>query len=183
MDKNEEKKEVNNNMNNMKLDGPSQQFYNFLSDNNLDQYFENFKKNDCCNIQDVEYIIYDEDFLKNDIGIKNPIHRKKIIGEGKKLNDKMKVFKDSTMIPSILLHKLSKQGIVTMDILCNEVKNKHDLKNKLKIENENQRNLLWNIINSQINPQEMEREETPEGQYKTEGVQENVAQNDTAYMM
>eukprot|EP01084_Bolivina_argentea_P018525 34476_1 len=132
------------------INGPIQQFYEFLKHHRLEQYFVKFKENECCDIRDIEYLIDDEDFLKNDIGIKHKIHRKRLIGECTKLKQQMDIFKETNLIPSILIEKLSDYGIVTMHILCKQVEKKMDLRNKLHIDNDNQITLLWNIIQIQI---------------------------------
>eukprot|EP01084_Bolivina_argentea_P036913 68237_1 len=136
------------------MDGATKHFYYFLKENKLEKYFEKFKENECCDIRDIEYLMEDIDFLKNDIGIKNPIHRKKLLGESNKLKNKMNAFKDTTLIPPVLLQKLIKCGIVTMDILCSEIEKKSDLKKKLGIVNKNQLELLWQIVYIQINPKQ-----------------------------
>eukprot|EP01083_Nonionella_stella_P097258 273362_1 len=132
----------------------TQQFFNFLKRNGLEKYFEKFKENECCSMRDCEYLLGETDFLKDDIGIKNPIHRKKLLGELAKLKYRMDEFKMcmNNIIPEVMVLRLLDFGIVTMDILCNQVKKKSDIRNKLRINNNCQCNLLWNIIQMQINP-------------------------------
>eukprot|EP01083_Nonionella_stella_P000945 2698_1 len=134
------------------LDDATRHFYNFLKDNKLDKYFHAFKANECCDIRDVEYLVNDTEFLKNDIGINNPIHRKKLMGEIVKLKKEMDEFNDMNIIPIVLMHKLLKHGIVTLHILCTEIQQKSDLQQKLGIQSQSQRELLWNIIDLQNNP-------------------------------
>eukprot|EP01083_Nonionella_stella_P107156 310046_1 len=134
------------------MDGATRYFYIFLRNNKLDQYFAGFKDAECCDIRDIEYLMDDVEFLKNQIGIRNLIHRRKLMGEFSKLKHKMDEFKNSNLIPNVLVDKLVTNGIVTMDLLCSQCQSKQDLIDKFNIRNENQLNLLWNIIDIQINP-------------------------------
>eukprot|EP01084_Bolivina_argentea_P249897 418494_1 len=145
-DNNEEKKEEIMD----ELSGATQQFYNFLCDNNLEKYFEKFKAKDVCDIRDIEYLMDDDEkFLQNDIGIMNAVHRKKLIGQCRKLKREMDNFEHCDLIPSIILKQLWKHGIVTMDILCKEVENKIDLKMKYGINDDKYCDLVWNIVELQ----------------------------------
>eukprot|EP01083_Nonionella_stella_P001011 2905_1 len=135
------------------MHGSTKQFYNFLKQHRLDQFFDKFKENECADIRDIEYLMEDQEFLKNDIGIKSPIHRRRFIGECTKLKEEMDAFKQSNLIPILLLDALSHCGIITMKILCKEVQTKLDLKNKCNIMDEKQRTLLWNVIQLQMQPQ------------------------------
>eukprot|EP01083_Nonionella_stella_P189980 703794_1 len=146
MDNDDEAKEVI-------MSGPTQQFYNFLKQHRLEQFFDKFKENECNDIRDIEYLMEDEEFLENNIGLKRPIHRRRFIGECKKLKEEMDAFKQSNLIPILLLDKLSECGIITMKILCKEVQKKLDLENKLNIADEQQCTLLWNVIQLQFQPQ------------------------------
>eukprot|EP01084_Bolivina_argentea_P133899 236295_1 len=131
------------------MDNATRYFYNFLKNNKLDKYFHKFEENECCDIRDIEYLI-DPDFFQNVIGISNPIHIRKMLALFTELKHKMDDFK--AFIPHVLIAKLSTHGIVTMDILCGEIETKSDLTHKLHIHNPNQCQLLWNIIDLQINP-------------------------------
>eukprot|EP01083_Nonionella_stella_P313056 1121991_1 len=71
------------------MHGSTKQFYNFLKQHRLDQFFDKFKENECADIRDIEYLMEDQEFLKNDIGIKSPIHRRRFIGECTKLKEEM----------------------------------------------------------------------------------------------
>ena len=53
-------------------------------------------------------------------------------------------------ISPILYEQLAQYGIVTKEILFNEVKHKLDSKTKFKIKNKNQINVIWNIIMKQL---------------------------------
>eukprot|EP01083_Nonionella_stella_P041171 111650_1 len=139
------------------------QFYNFLKGNNLEKYFDQFKLNEVFDIRDIEYLVDENDFLRDNIGIKNPIHRKKLLGEIGKLKQRMDAFNQiMNNIPDMLMGILLSFGIVTMDILCSEIKQKSDLKDKLKIETDSQCDLLWGFIEKQRHPN-LENQQT-EGQ-------------------
>eukprot|EP01083_Nonionella_stella_P180248 642235_1 len=49
------------------------QFKAFLSQSKMLRYFDKFVANDCCNMQAIRY--FDDEFLSQDIGIKNKIAR------------------------------------------------------------------------------------------------------------
>eukprot|EP01084_Bolivina_argentea_P318796 552951_1 len=155
------------------MNGPTKQFYLFLKDHRLEKYFSKFEENSCCDIRDIEYLVNDENFLQKDIGMKNTIERQRFLGESRKLKHNMDLFKNAN-ISSILLVKLSKFGVVTFDILCNEIESKLDLKNKFKIYNDNQCDLLWSSINSHLNPQKNYNQQ----QYQQEGVSKNMKETD-----
>eukprot|EP01083_Nonionella_stella_P270933 917680_1 len=134
------------------MNGTTQQFYNFLKQHRLEQFFEKFQENRCNDVRDIEYLIQDEEFLKNEIGLKS-IELKRFVGECKKLKEEMDAFQQSNLIPILLVDKLSKCGIITMKILCREVQHKLDLKNKFNIADKKQCTLLWNVIQLQLQPQ------------------------------
>eukprot|EP01084_Bolivina_argentea_P057552 105157_1 len=123
------------------------QFLAFLSRMNMAKYFNKFQENDCCDMQSILY--FDDDFLKDDIGIKNRIARKKFIGECNKMRKQMDEFQNDYGITAFVYDKLARYGIVTVPILCYEVKNIDDLKGKLKITNDNQCTFLLQIIQNQ----------------------------------
>eukprot|EP01083_Nonionella_stella_P262036 891492_1 len=50
------------------------QFKSFLRKSKMGRYFDTFVANDCCNMQSIRY--FDDEFLCQDIGIKNKIARK-----------------------------------------------------------------------------------------------------------
>eukprot|EP01083_Nonionella_stella_P305526 1066216_1 len=144
--------------------GVNKQFYMFLQQHRLEQYFDKFKENECHDIRDLEY--FDEDFIKNEIGIKSPIQRRRFIGECKKFKVQMDEFKQLNSIPPMLLMKLQTFGIVTMYILCQEVQQELDLKNKFGL-GDTQCQLLWNIINDHSQPKSNKMDQA-------EGITDNV---------
>ena len=111
--------------------------------------FDSFKENECCDMDSIE--LFDDETLRDDIGITNKIHRKKILKKCRQMKEEMDNFKDNLGIPTILYKPLAKYGVVTLSILCNEIKTKNDLKIKYKMTNENQCQLLWNIIQQNEN--------------------------------
>eukprot|EP01084_Bolivina_argentea_P291708 501369_1 len=125
------------------------QFFLFLKRMRMDKYFDKFKKNECCDMDSIE--LFDVDILTEDIGITNKIHKKKFLKKCQKMKQDMDYFRDDVGIPSILYDRLAKYGIVTMGILCDEVKRKEDLKAKFIITNVNQCDLLWNIVQKNEN--------------------------------
>ena len=165
------------------MDGPNKQFHDFLRDNRLDKYYDKFKENDCSDIRDIGYLLEDEGFLKNEIGMKNPIERKRFLGEGQELKGRMDHFKSQYQIPIILHKNLAKKGIVTIDILCQEIQNKSDLKDKLDINNDNQQEFLWEIINNQINPKMNNENNDESEEYQEEGADDlNLDEEVTPYI-
>ena len=99
-----------------------------------------------------------------------------------KLKDKMDAFNDSNLIPSILLNKSSKQGIVTMDILCNEIQIKQDLETKLNVNNQSHRELLWNIIDAQINATDHQYQMEGVTMEANEGIKDSKNKNETSHI-
>merc|ERR1712176_1512254 len=157
-DMNESKENVDeygNNLDKMQLNGPMMQFYKILSNLRMTKYFQKFQDYECSDIGLIDCFVDDadaEELLKNDVGIKNKVHRKKLIKAFKDLTLQMDAFKNCEFIPSFLILKLAKYGIVTMDILCIEIEQKSDLMNKANIDNESQCELLWNIVQNQRQP-------------------------------
>eukprot|EP01084_Bolivina_argentea_P123048 218088_1 len=135
------------------MSGPVKQLNKFLIDIGFEQYFESFVKNGC----DISYIEdFDDETLMNDIGIKSKLQRKKFLRETVVFKNEMDQFNKILLdnnISVVISKKLKKHGIVTVHILCNEVKRKVDLKNLFEISNDLQCVLLWNIIESQLNPE------------------------------
>ena len=130
------------------------QFYQFLKGMRMEKYFDKFKENECCDMDSIE--LFDDEILLQDIGIKNKIVRKKFLKKCRKIKSEMDHFKDNYQIPPILYDRLAKYGIVTLGILCDEVKKISVLKIKYKITNVHQCDLLWNIIQENENMKQME---------------------------
>ena len=130
------------------------QFYNFLKGMRMEKYFDKFKENECCDMDSIE--LFDDETLKDDIGIKNKIARRKFLKKCRKLKTDMDCFKDDYGIPSIVYERLAKYGIVTLNVLCEEVQKRNDLMIKYKMINENQCDLLWNIIQQNVNGYQIE---------------------------
>ena len=120
------------------------QFKLFLKGMQMDKYYDRFKENEYCDMDCIP--LFDEETLEKDFGIMNKIHRKKFLNKCSKMKIDMDNFKNNYGIPSIVYDKLSKYGIVTINILCDEIKDKADLVNKYELDDENQRDLLWNLI-------------------------------------
>ena len=135
----------------------------------MEKYLDAFRRNECSDIRDIGYLLNDEEFLKEEIGIRNPVERGRFLGEGRELKKAMETFKTSN-IPSILIQKLSRFGIVTMDLLCHQVRSKSDLENKYNIHNETHCDLLWNLIGSHLYGQ-TRYDDIPHSVHQTEGVE------------
>eukprot|EP01084_Bolivina_argentea_P292472 502805_1 len=144
--------------------GPSKQFEKFLTKHRLEKYYKNFEKNECADIRDIKYLI-DDEFLQNDINIKVKIHRRKFIMEATELTKQMDSFKNPklSLIPAILTQKLADYGVVTMDIMCEEVTNKSDLRYKFNIQENKQCDLLWNVVQKQFYNNDMSDMNQQEG--------------------
>eukprot|EP01083_Nonionella_stella_P052768 139880_1 len=158
--------------------GPVRQLKKFLTEVALEEYFESFTKNDC-DIRDIED--FDDDILENDIGIKSRLKRKRFLREAgifKKEMDEFNEVKIQHNVSSLISKQLRKHGIITVHILCNEVKCKLDLKTVLEISNDVQCDVLWNIIQSQLNPSNVNEHNNGDNDYPDEGVQ-NVANVET----
>eukprot|EP01083_Nonionella_stella_P128701 390037_1 len=150
------------------LSGPVRQLKNFLIDICLEDYFESFRKNDC----DISYIEdFDDDTLENDIGIKSRLKRRKFLREAatfKKEMDEFNAIMTQRNVSSLVSKQLRKHGILTVDILCNEVKCKLDLNKILKINNDLQCDAIWDIVQSQMNP--LHAEDNSGSDYAVEGM-------------
>eukprot|EP01084_Bolivina_argentea_P007707 14480_1 len=156
---------------NVEMSGVTRQFYNFLLQNGLEEYFDKFKEKNCSEIGYI-YDLMDNECLENDIGIKNNVHRKRFIRESILLKNEMNEFRQCiNSISPLLFEKLAKKyGIVTVNILCKEVENKSDLKNKFEVNDESHCNLLWNIIENQLHPPQIEYQFSTEGTQNSEPI-------------
>ena len=130
------------------------QFFNFLKRIRMEKYFDKFKQSECCDLESIG--LFDDDTLKEDIGIKNKIHRRRILANCKEMKVEIEKFKNNHGIPLILYERLAKYGIITLSILCNEVKEPTDLKMKFEIANENQCDLLWDVVQQNENMMQLE---------------------------
>ncbi len=89
------------------------------------------------------------------------------------------------MIPSILSEKLGQFGVVTLRILCKQVENKIDLKNKFNIGNNEHCELLWKLVTIQRYPMQYHDDQQQQNVIyddQQEGINNNVDNNvvDTA---
>ena len=133
----------------LNMEGPKRQFFYFLKKYGFERYFDKFDQHECSDIREIEYLLNDDNFLKTEIGLKDAARRNNFVKECRKMKNAMDELKSSNIIPSMLLKRLAKSGIVSMDILCTEIQNKSELQSKLNINNANQFELLWNIIDKQ----------------------------------
>eukprot|EP01083_Nonionella_stella_P161706 529993_1 len=150
----EENKQENDEDMDVLQDGPTQQFYAFLENIRLTEYFDQFKEASVCDIRDVEF--FDADTL-SDIKFRNKLHEKKLLKEAEnfkvKMNEFMQLLKENQISSQ---HKLlfNKLGIVTVDILCDQIQEKEHLKQKCNITNVQRQDLIWRMIERQWNPTE-----------------------------
>eukprot|EP01083_Nonionella_stella_P237820 833934_1 len=131
----------------------AKQLHLFLKSCRLEQYFGALRETGCADIRDIEYA--NEDIFE-DIVFKSKMHKRRLIGECKKLRKQMDEFRKETKangIPSIVVDELSDFGIVTMDILCKEVEQKSDLKDKFDIGNVQHCEMLWTLIDTYLHPE------------------------------
>eukprot|EP01084_Bolivina_argentea_P169035 293049_1 len=126
-----------------------QQFYKFLERISMQKYFDKFKENECCVMESIA--LFDDEILQKEIGIVAKIARKTFLKHCKKMGMEMDQFKNQYNIPAVLYEKLAKYGIVTINILCNEVQNTDDLKKKFKIMDQMQCDIIWTVIQSVLN--------------------------------
>eukprot|EP01084_Bolivina_argentea_P054665 100248_1 len=118
----------------------------------MEKYIDKFKENDCADMESIPH--FDDDDLK-DIGLKK-ILRKKFLAKCAMMKQEIDEFRNKYQIPSILNQRLAKYGVVTINILCGEVKDKKDLQLKYQITNERQCNLLWELIQQKENLNDIE---------------------------
>eukprot|EP01083_Nonionella_stella_P175354 610380_1 len=122
----------------------ARQFEMFLKRNNLETYADTFVEQ-CCN--DLEFVdMFTDELLQNDIKMQNKFLRKRFLSKCVEMKDDMDRLKDECGISSVLYNRLAKYGLVTMNILCEEIKKQSDLKDKYQIDNDNQCNFVWQLI-------------------------------------
>ena len=106
----------------------------------MEKYLDKFRENDCCDMESIQH--FDDEFLRETIGMNNPI----LIRKCAAMREEMEDFKKEYAINKILYGRLVQYGIVTAAILCDQVKTKKDLKLKFKIENDKQCQFLWALV-------------------------------------
>ena len=126
------------------IESVKMQFLNFLKRTNMEMYYDKFEVNGCWNIKDIEF--FDDEYLDKTMGIKNSIIRKRFLKQCRRFKVDMEEFQNECGINKVLYERLAKYGLVTLSILCNAVQSKDDLKEKYKITNESQLELLWNLV-------------------------------------
>ena len=109
----------------------------------MEKYYDKFEENECNDLESIP--LFDDEFLKDEIGIKNKILRKKFLINCDKMNKEMIKFKTKCGINEYLYDQLSKYGIVTLTILCDSITNKKNLSAKYSVNNDNQCELLWKL--------------------------------------
>merc|ERR1712087_92326 len=124
------------------------QFYAWLQRMKMEQYFIKF---DECEYADMELIShFDNETLKDEIGITKALHRKKFLQKCSEISVRMENFRAEHGISAILHQKLASYGVVTKDILCAEVAVESDLLCKFNITCAKDRTLLWRIVQESV---------------------------------
>eukprot|EP01084_Bolivina_argentea_P031875 58978_1 len=117
---------------------------------NLKQYLSSFEQNEYNDISMIEY--FDEDTIKNEIGIKKSVHYKLImkkINEFKQLQNKFNVVLDNNAQLKQYKQEFEQNGIVTLKDLQTDIQTPQELGKILRIRDQNKINLLWNIVESE----------------------------------
>eukprot|EP01083_Nonionella_stella_P199805 732370_1 len=109
----------------------TKQFETFLKRNDLENYTNKFQEHKCCDLEFVD--MFDDDLLQNEIGINNKLLRKRFLKKCEKMKTDMDRFQNEYGISALLMERLSDYGLVTIKILCEEIKKESDLKDKYKI--------------------------------------------------
>eukprot|EP01083_Nonionella_stella_P236565 830740_1 len=162
--------------------GPKQQFYKFLEDTRLTEYFDQFEEANVSDIRDVEF--FDADTL-SDIKFRNKLHMKKLLKEAEKLKVKMNEFVQLLRENHVSSqHKLlfNNLGIVTVDILCNQIKEKKHLQQKCNITNVPQQDMIWRMIERQWNPNQYGEDRKDNQVYHNPDQGDEGAKAETAYI-
>eukprot|EP01083_Nonionella_stella_P106944 309158_1 len=153
------------------------QFHEFLKEIHLEAYHDVFKQNECCDMESIRY--FDDDILKNDIGVRSAVARKRFLAKCKQMVQEMDQFKERG-ISSVLYKQLNKYGIVTMDILCVTIKNKGDLKSVYGIERDADVNALWDMMKrNEINEIEGNNNNDVDVQNAAQNLPQHVHSNNT----
>eukprot|EP01083_Nonionella_stella_P180089 641256_1 len=134
----------------------TKQFETFLKRNDLENYTNKFQEHKCCDLEFVD--MFDDDLLQNEIGINNKLLRKRFLKKCEKMKTDMDRFQNEYGISALLMERLSDYGLVTIKILCEEIKKESDLKDKYKINNEKQCNFVWKLTQKVENQDEAQFE-------------------------
>merc|ERR1712244_195638 len=84
--------------------------------------------------------------LRDEIGIKSAIARKKFLKKCGEMKTELDKFKMQYGISSVLYKRLAKYGLVTLDILSMEIQSEDDLRSKYGIRGEQDIAFLWDLI-------------------------------------
>ena len=97
----------------------------------------------------IEY--FDEDMLKNEIGIKNVIHRKLFLQQCNDLKYEINQFR-KWLVDRLQLRRyltvFEANGLITMSHISKEINAQSDFELKLKIVNRNHQQILWQELRS-----------------------------------
>ena len=110
----------------------------------MTKYLDAFKENECCDMDCIE--LFDGETLREEIGIKSAIARKKFLKKCGEMKTEMDKFKTQYGISSVLYKRLAKYGLVTLDILSMEIQNEDDLRSKYDIRGQQDIAFLWRLI-------------------------------------
>eukprot|EP01084_Bolivina_argentea_P102510 183633_1 len=131
----------------------TQQFYIFLQSIKMERYFTKFAENDVNYMESIA--IFDDEDLQHHIGITSRMARKNFLNQCKCIVNQQQEFKNNYGIPALLYNRLVQYGIVTMNILCNEIRERADMNDTFEYVNHKQCDLLWDLIQKQENMSEI----------------------------
>ena len=123
----------------------SQRFKIFIDERvQMPYLYELFSKQHYDDIRMIEY--FDEDMLKNEIGIKNLIHRKLFLQQCNDLKYEIEQFR-KWLVDRLQLRRylpvFEANGLITMTHIANEINSQSDFELKLKIVNRTHQQVLW----------------------------------------
>merc|ERR1712176_1282065 len=128
----------------------SMRFKTFIEDRiQMPYLYELFSKQHYDDIRMIEY--FDEDMLKNEIGIKNVIHRKLFLQQCNDLKYEINQFR-KWLVDRLQLRRyltvFEANGLITMSHVSKAINAPSDFELKLKIVNRNHQQILWQELRS-----------------------------------
>ena len=123
----------------------SMRFKEFIDERvQMPYLYELFSAQHYDDIRMIEY--FDEDMLKNEIGIKNLIHRKLFLQQCTDLKYEIEQFR-KWLVDRLQLRRylpvFEANGLITMSHITKEINSQSDFELKLKIVNRNHQQVLW----------------------------------------
>eukprot|EP01084_Bolivina_argentea_P102509 183632_1 len=118
----------------------TKQFYIFLQSIKMERYYNKFAENDVNYMESIA--IFDDEDLQLHIGITSRMARKHFLNQCNEIIKQQRKFKNNYGIPALLYNRLVQYGIVTMNILCNEIRERADMNDTFEYVNHKQCDLL-----------------------------------------